>query len=70
MFAWSLFCLSLAATGLALPMAEPTPPKLTFLYAVNLTIPAPIDVGVGPQGLRQALAITGGAFEGPKMKGR
>ncbi|KAH8890355.1 hypothetical protein GQ53DRAFT_867235 [Thozetella sp. PMI_491] len=64
----TVFFLSLAALGLA----DPKPPTLTYLYSVNLTIPsaANVDIGSGPQGSRGILSITGGAFSGPKLKGK
>ncbi len=69
MFGSSLLVLSLAALGLA---ADPKPPALTFLYAINLTIPnaATVQIGNTPTGARGLLSITGGSFWGPKLNGK
>ncbi len=69
MLSLSVLLLSLAATGLGWPLADPKPPALTYLYTVNLTSPAPINVGAGPRGIRQVIPISGGAFSGPKLSG-
>lgn len=50
-------------------LAVPTPPTLTWLYSVNLTMPAGIDLGATPTGSRAALPISGGKFWGPKFNG-
>lgn len=60
---------SLAATALGLPLADPKAPGLTYLYTANLTFPAPISIGTTPLGVRQILTISGGSFEGPKLSG-
>ena len=52
--------------------AEPKPagsPALEFAFEAHVTIDAPIVVGTGPQGLRRIVPITGGKFEGPRIKG-
>jgi hypothetical protein len=41
-----------------------------FLYKINLTLDAPIDIGKIPIGKRVIYPVTGGTFEGPKLKGK
>lgn len=60
-----LSLLALAATA----VAAPTPPALTFLYSVNLTMPAGTELGHVPYGSRALLPISGGTFSGPKLNG-
>lgn len=65
--------LALSLLGLAATViATPTPPTFTYLYSVNLTIPAAanIDLGSVPLGTRSILSITGGTFWGPKLTGQ
>lgn len=52
--------------------AEPKPAAslpTEFSFAAHVAIDAPIVVGTGPQGLRRIVPITGGTFEGPRIKG-
>jgi hypothetical protein len=41
-----------------------------FLYKINLTLDAPVDIGKLPIGKRVIYPVTGGSFEGPKLKGK
>ncbi len=41
-----------------------------FLYKINLSLDAAIDIGKIPIGKRVIYPITGGTFEGPKLKGK
>jgi hypothetical protein len=41
-----------------------------FLYKISLTLDASIDIGKLPIGKRVIYPITGGSFEGPKIKGK
>jgi hypothetical protein len=41
-----------------------------FLYKISLTLDTPIDIGKLPIGKRVIYPITGGSFEGPKIKGK
>ena len=69
MLSLSTAILTLASAAIA----APSQPKLTFLFQTNFTIPnsAVIDFGAVPYGSnRSILGITGGVFEGPKMKGK
>jgi hypothetical protein len=45
-------------------------PRLTFAFEIRATVAAPTEVGQLPQGRRRIVAITGGTFEGPGLKGR
>ncbi|KAK4182667.1 hypothetical protein QBC35DRAFT_546357 [Podospora australis] len=47
----------------------PNAPELTFLYTVNITGGASYFIGEVPRGKRNVVAIVGGAFAGPKLKG-
>lgn len=52
--------------------AEPAPSAnvtTEFAFEAHVTIGAPIVVGTGPQGLRRIVPITGGKFEGPRIRG-
>ncbi|KAK5989235.1 Hydroalkoxylation enzyme phnH [Cladobotryum mycophilum] len=59
---------SLATVAAGLPNA-PQPPSLTYLFAVNITVAAPIVIGTTPLGFRQVYPITGGTVKGPKLNG-
>ena len=65
MLALPLTLLTLAATALA----EPAPPKFTYLYSANLIFGAPVPIGAVSTGNRAILSIVGGAFTGPKLTG-
>ncbi|KAK3402656.1 hypothetical protein B0T20DRAFT_342991 [Sordaria brevicollis] len=47
----------------------PKPPKLEFLYTVNVTGGETYNIGNGPNGLRLVVPILSGSFAGPKLKG-
>ncbi len=40
-----------------------------FLFEIELTVDAPHDVGETPRGARRIVAVTGGRFEGPQLRG-
>ena len=48
----------------------PDPPRLTFAFEVRATVGPPIEVGNVPHGRRRIVAITGGTFEGPGIRGK
>jgi hypothetical protein len=50
-------------------LADPKPPTFTYLYSINLTMPAGINIGNTPAGSRAILPISGGSFRGPKFNG-
>jgi hypothetical protein len=68
-FASCLFAALNPATGLAAEPPALATPALEFAFAAQVAIAAPTVVGVGPHGLRRIVAITGGSFEGPRIKG-
>jgi len=45
-------------------------PELKLLYASSIEIDVPQMLGPTPHGERKIINITGGTFEGPRMKGR
>ena len=49
---------------------QPATPKLTFAFEVRATVGAPMEVGQVAQGRRRIVAITGGTFEGPGIRGK
>ena len=49
---------------------QPVTPKLTFAFEVRATVGAPMEVGQVAQGRRRIVAITGGTFEGPGLRGK
>jgi hypothetical protein len=44
-------------------------PQLEFLYEASVSLDPPIAIGENPHGNRQILPMTGGSFEGPRLKG-
>ncbi|KAJ4382512.1 hypothetical protein N0V85_008566, partial [Neurospora sp. IMI 360204] len=59
-----LSLLALTASAAFPALAIPTPPSLTYLYSVNLTMPAGTNLGHVPYGSRALLPISGGTFSG------
>ena len=47
----------------------PAPLQTEFVYEAIVEIAAPVEVGPTPQGTRRYIPITGGSFEGPKIRG-
>jgi hypothetical protein len=64
----SVLCLAASAVS-ACAQNAPAAPSLTYLYSLNCTLGASLDVGGGPHGSRVVIPITGGTFSGPKLKG-
>lgn len=64
--------LAAVATAIGVNAQGPAPalPKLTFAFEIRATVAAPTDLGLVPHGRRRIVAITGGTFEGPGLKGR
>ena len=50
--------------------ADPQAPHLEFVYQELVTLGPSQPVGETPQGKRNIVPITGGTFEGPRLKGR
>ena len=44
-------------------------PKLEYLMTFTADLKPPVDIGGGPAGTRQIYDVTGGSFEGPRLKG-
>ncbi|MGA2894626.1 MAG: DUF3237 domain-containing protein [Xanthobacteraceae bacterium] len=53
-------------------MANPelAPPQLDFVFAALVSVDAPVDVGDVGKGRRRMVAITGGEFSGPELRGQ
>lgn len=43
--------------------------KLELLLTYCATLKPPVDVGPGPSGARRIFDVTGGSFEGPRLRG-
>jgi hypothetical protein len=65
MLSLPLTVLALAATALA----DPTAPKLTYLYSANVTFGTTVSIGAVALGTRNVQPIAGGTFSGPKLSG-
>jgi hypothetical protein len=44
--------------------------KLEYEFEYYATLKEPVEVGTGPFGTRVVVEVTGGRFEGPRLKGR
>ncbi|MDQ8203486.1 DUF3237 family protein [Pelagicoccus sp. SDUM812003] len=67
-----LIAVSVLQTWSGLLIAEsssPAPIETEFVYEAIVEIEAPVEVGKTPLGQRRFIPITGGTFEGPKLKG-
>jgi hypothetical protein len=45
-------------------------PRTEFVFEAYVTLLAPVEVGPSAYGNRRAIPITGGTFEGPRIKGK
>ena len=45
-------------------------PKLEYLMTYHADLKPPVEIGAVPSGNRRIFDVTGGQFEGPKLKGR
>lgn len=61
--------LAILAVAVAAAQDQPPAPQLEFAFAVRAEVADPVVVGQVPNGLRRIIAIKGGTFEGPKLKG-
>jgi uncharacterized protein DUF3237 len=63
---------ALATTALDLSAAEKPGPvaNTRFAFEARVTVASPLVVGEAPHGLRRVVAITGGTFEGPRIRGK
>ena len=48
---------------------DPAGPETEFVMQLHVTLDAPYTVGETPHGRRAVVPITGGTFEGPRLKG-
>ena len=73
----------MAASGLTMAAEEPakivtattgripmTHPRTEFIYEAVVDVDSAVDLGMGPLGQRRMVPITGGTFEGPRMRGK
>lgn len=66
------FLMAMLALHTLVAAAQPAiddTPKLDFVMQLNVTLGAPYSVGETPQGRRTVIPLTGGTFEGPRLKG-
>ena len=47
----------------------PSPPELELAFEARVLVDPRIDVGQTPLGVRRVIPITGGTFEGPRLRG-
>ena len=65
LFVLLLCCLSLT---IAAQTDVPAGPTTEFVMQLKVTLDAPYTVGETPHGRRTVIPITGGTFEGPRLK--
>ena len=66
-----LLALCALCAGAATARGQQAPaPRLTFAFEARVTVSDPMEVGEVPHGRRRIVAITGGTFEGPNLKGK
>ena len=64
------FLLAVLLTATMSAMAQdPAGPETEFVMQLHVTLDAPYTVGETPHGRRAVVPITGGTFEGPRLKG-
>ncbi len=68
-FALTAAAVLFSAHGRAEAPAAPSPLQTEFVYEALVTIEAPVEVGPTPGGTRRYIPITGGTFEGAKIRG-
>ena len=65
-----LFTILALAAGLGVKAQGEAPaPEMEFVMQLKVTLDAAYTVGETPHGRRTVIPITGGTFEGPKLKG-
>lgn len=67
-----MLTLSMALVAFTLSAQAPSPqqtPQLEFVLQLRVTLGQAYSVGETPHGRRTVIPITGGTFEGPKVKG-
>jgi hypothetical protein len=59
------------AEGTSITGLESLPePQFEFLFGMSLEVQKPDHVGSTPWGRRRVVGVSGGSFDGPKLKGR
>jgi Protein of unknown function (DUF3237) len=48
---------------------QPAPPRLELIFAADVSVGAPLDLGDVGKGGRRVVPITGGEFSGPNIRG-
>jgi hypothetical protein len=61
---------AMAAEGGPLSDLPITLPRVEFVYESIIDLDATMDLGRGPLGQRRMVPITGGVFQGPRIKGK
>lgn len=51
------------------PVTASVTPSLEFLYASEFDLAPAVEAGMSPRGLRRAIPILGGRFQGPRLSG-
>jgi hypothetical protein len=51
------------------PGAQPTPPRLAFVFELRARVGAPVEVGQVKHGRRRIVPIEGGTIKGPMLNG-
>lgn len=64
-----LFLFTLLIVSIAAVAQEPTAPQLEYVMQLRVLIDTPYAVGDTPHGKRIIIPITGGTFEGPRLRG-
>ncbi len=59
-----------APASIAQSARTPPAPGLVFAFELHAMVAAPVIIGQVPRGTRRIVAITGGTFEGPGLKGK
>jgi hypothetical protein len=66
---WVVMLLFFAMTARAQTSQPDNTPQLEFVMQLKVTLGETYSVGDTPQGRRTVIPITGGTFEGPRLKG-
>jgi hypothetical protein len=51
-------------------MTSPATPRLEYLMRYRADLKPPVEVGAVPSGNRRIFDVTGGSFEGPRLRGK
>lgn len=66
---WTMKAKGFSSTTGTFNMAAFSKPELEFVCELKVTIATPVNLGETPRGKKVIIPITGGTFEGPKLKG-